>query len=369
MRNIKVINALLIDDDEEDYFLTKMILKKVKSVINLDWEPDYESGLNAVRKNIHDVYLIDYYLENGKTGIDLVKEAIKGGNKKPFLMLTRADNPRTDLVAMREGVSDYLVKGRFDSSSLERAIRYSIRQKKVENELARKNKTLMAFNHMIAHDLKNPLCVMIGFLDLLHEDIGKELPEESKKNLDYIVYYTDSMLKLVEGFLAYAESNRIIKPEQLSLKRLIQTGSEPMKNIISERGVKICSKLKIDECYGDKAMIEQVFQNLIANSIKYCPPQRNPEILIFAEKNDAEKKIQIKFQDNGIGIKEEKIGDVFQAFHRLHGSEFKARGTGVGLATVRRIISSHKGTIEVESEYGRGTVFSITLPMELVDDS
>ncbi|MFC1744886.1 ATP-binding protein, partial [Candidatus Riflebacteria bacterium] len=294
----------------------------------------------------------------------LCRKSIKSGIKKPMIMLTGMDDEKTDIAAMEAGASDYLVKGRFDSDSLERSIRYSIQQKMVENELEQKNNTLKSFNHMVAHDLKNPLGVMIGFLDLMESDIGEKLSENSRKYFDRIVSSTDRMLKLVEGFLAYADSGGEIVQEHLSLENVLTAGLDSLDNVISERGVRIEKTIRADNFLGDKTMITQVFQNLIGNAIKYCPPERNPLIHIFSEEIDAGRILQLKIKDNGIGIKKEKIEDMFQVFKRVHDPRFKAQGSGIGLATVKRIIESHRGMLRVESEFGEGTTFIITLPLQ-----
>lgn len=123
-----VINILLIEDDEDDYILTRSYLTDNERFdFNIDWEHDYGKGLERVKENAHDLYLIDYRL-GSLSGIDLLKEAREAGIAKPMIMLTGQDSYQTDIESMASGASDYLVKGEINNSLLERAIRYNLEQ-------------------------------------------------------------------------------------------------------------------------------------------------------------------------------------------------------------------------------------------------
>lgn len=124
----RVLNILLIEDDEDDYILTRTYLSgNEKFEFKLDWEYDYDKAIERVKKNAHDIYLVDYRL-GSQSGIDLIKQARSHGCTKPMIMLTGQDNYQTDIESMESGASDYLVKGEINSSLLERAIRYNLEQ-------------------------------------------------------------------------------------------------------------------------------------------------------------------------------------------------------------------------------------------------
>lgn len=123
----KVINVALIDDDEEDYILTKDLLSEIElRKYNLDWVPNYEKGLEVIRQNKHDAYLVDYRL-GARDGLELIAQAIAEGSKSPMILLTGQGTLEIDERAMSIGAADYLIKGSFDHSTLDRAIRYAIR--------------------------------------------------------------------------------------------------------------------------------------------------------------------------------------------------------------------------------------------------
>ncbi|CAG1021128.1 putative signaling protein [Methylococcales bacterium] len=128
------IKILLVDDDEDDYFITRELLSEILIwQSELDWVKTYEEALNAIHVKEYDVYLFDYRLEPGKhTGLDLLHEAITHDCKSPAIMLTGQGDYRVDTEAIRAGASDYLIKGQITSSLLEKSIRHAIERKRAE---------------------------------------------------------------------------------------------------------------------------------------------------------------------------------------------------------------------------------------------
>ncbi len=130
-------HVLLIEDDADDYALTKDYLSDIEDdTYELDWVRTYEAGLEAGQRNAHDVILVDYRLGE-RTGLDLVQELTKAGCKAPVIFLTGQRDREIDRAAMRAGAYDYLIKSRIDSSTLERSIRYALDRKRAEEEIAR----------------------------------------------------------------------------------------------------------------------------------------------------------------------------------------------------------------------------------------
>ena len=129
------IRVLLIDDDQEDFFLISDMLAEAENTrFKLAWVKTYEAGLEAICKEEHDVYLLDYFI-GAHNGLGILKKAVEGGCKAPVIFLTAHGNYEIDLEAMEAGASDYLAKGEFTVPILERSIRYSIESKRIEEEL------------------------------------------------------------------------------------------------------------------------------------------------------------------------------------------------------------------------------------------
>ncbi len=133
----KAVTVLLIDDDEEDYHITRDLLKDIKGKrFDIQWASSFESGLALMKRNNHDIFLIDCNL-GAHNGLELLREATGSGCTAPVIMLTGQEDEKTDLEAMKAGAVDYLVKGKIDAALLERSIRYSIERHREKEELRR----------------------------------------------------------------------------------------------------------------------------------------------------------------------------------------------------------------------------------------
>ncbi len=133
--NIHPVKVLLIDDDEEDYILTRYIFDEFKdNQFTLDWLDNYADGLRVLQENRHDIYLVDYRL-GGQTGLELLREAIRSGCTAPVILLTGQGDKETDFQAMKAGAADYLVKSELTAPLLERAIRYSLKHARSLEEI------------------------------------------------------------------------------------------------------------------------------------------------------------------------------------------------------------------------------------------
>jgi putative two-component system response regulator len=131
----KSIKVLLVDDDEDDYVMTRDLIAEIPDQgFDLSWEDTYEGGVKAIGRREHDVYLLDYRLGE-HNGLELLRDVIGRGHRAPMILLTGQGDRDVDLQAMRAGAADYLVKGRIDAAILERSIRYALERKQAEREL------------------------------------------------------------------------------------------------------------------------------------------------------------------------------------------------------------------------------------------
>ncbi|MFC1743983.1 ATP-binding protein [Candidatus Riflebacteria bacterium] len=357
----QTIKALLIDDDETVFKLSQAILEKVDKSIILEWAGSFNEGLSATSAMEYDVFLVDYILDGDNTGIELIQQAIKNGCKKPLIMLTSNRDPKVDRQAMEAGASDFLLKNNLknDAESLVRAIRYSIQQKKTEI-------TLESFNRMVAHDLKNPLSALIGFLQLLGDEVEEKFSDRGKRGFAKVMQSATKMNNLIKSLLNYASSGGKVDKETVILDEIINSALIPLEEEMEKKGSRLERSLQVAKIYADRGLLIQVFNNLFSNALKYSDPQRPPVIVVSAKELATDNKIEITVKDNGMGIKKEKLGGVFQEFTRVHDPRIKTPGHGIGLATVRRIILSHRGEIKVESEFGKGSTFIIFLPLKKI---
>ncbi len=145
MNTAPFIKVLFIEDDEDDFILTRDMLKGIHMWrFELDWIRTYEAGLQAACENRHDVCLLDYRL-GVHTGLELLDAAVAGGCQLPIILLTGMGQPEVDMAAMRAGAADYLVKGRLEANELERTIRYAIERKRAAAQAAFEQARLAVF--------------------------------------------------------------------------------------------------------------------------------------------------------------------------------------------------------------------------------
>ncbi|GAB2668215.1 hypothetical protein GCM10027036_22220 [Flavihumibacter cheonanensis] len=226
------------------------------------------------------------------------------------------------------------------------------------HQLEQKNEELEQFASIAAHDLKEPLRMVGNFMSLLKAKHSSQLDSTALKYVDFAVNGSNRMSQLITDLLDYAKvgSEEVpfesIDPEPMLLDILSLNDS-----LITEKGVKV-SWSKLPSFRGQQTAIKLLFQNLIMNGIKYQEPDHAPVIRITG-KELAENWL-FSIEDNGIGIPAQYHEKIFQVFTRLH-SKDKYSGTGMGLATCKKIVTIHGGRIWVESKEGEGSCFHFTI--------
>ena len=230
--------------------------------------------------------------------------------------------------------------------------------KKYNTELERSNEELEQFAYVASHDLQEPLRMVSSYTQLLERRYKDKLDEDANEFIHYAVDGAKRMQTLINDLLVYSRvGTRGSLFENVKLEEILGVVQLNLKQLIEDTDAKITIG-KIPEINGDKTQLIQLFQNLIANAIKFRKKDIKPEIAIsFSNKND---QLECKIKDNGIGM-DPKYGErIFMIFQRLHHkSEYP--GSGIGLAVCKKIVQRHGGKIWFESEPQKGTVFHFTL--------
>ncbi len=226
-------------------------------------------------------------------------------------------------------------------------------------ELALSNEELYVFSYAASHDLQEPLRSIQNFLETLNKKYKKRLGAEMEEQINSAEDGVTRMYRLITDFLMYSRvgTERAIN-EEVDCNLAIKDAKANLELAIKESKANI-TQFTLPKIYGNFVQITQVFQNLIANAIKY-QGDNTPEIVISAEKKDDMWLFAIK--DNGIGIEQWFSERIFIVFHKLHDHR-KYPGSGIGLALCKRVIEKLKGKIWFESEVGKGTTFFFTLPI------
>ena len=225
-------------------------------------------------------------------------------------------------------------------------------------ELESTNKELEAFTYSVSHDLRAPLRRIDGFAKLLVDEYSAELPDEARHYLGRVRDGARQMGLLVDDLLNLARLGRQdVKLQVAGLSSIVQRVTTSLQRDVEGRDIDWqIQPLPFVEC--DPALIEVVFTNLISNAMKYTRPRAQAVIQVGSIEQDGHPVIYVR--DNGVGFSMKYADKLFGVFQRLHRAE-DFEGTGVGLATVQRILHKHAGTIWAEAELDKGACFYFTL--------
>jgi signal transduction histidine kinase len=362
---LDICRVLLVDDDEDDYIVARDFLSEAELLdFKLTWVDNYDDGLAEIAKNSHDVYLFDFRLGK-ENGLELMQAAIRMGCTKPIILLTGVGDREIDQRAMTLGASDYLVKGKFLSATLlERSILHAIERKMSENrqlklvsELAAVNQELKDFAYIVSHDLKAPLRGIASLADWVQNDYGDRLDDEGRDMLRLMSGRVRRMSDLIDGVLEYSRVGRVKENKtQVNLSRLL---NETIDMIAAPNGIHIAIDSELPTLWVEKTRMQQVFQNLIGNAVKYMG---NPEGEIHIGHSQKDDYWEFYVSDTGMGIEARHFDKVFQIFQTLVPRD-QSESTGVGLAIVKKIVETYGGKISLTSEVGKGSTFWLTLPI------
>jgi PAS domain S-box-containing protein len=470
--NSKLITVLLVDDDEDDYFLTRAYFQDLTHwKFDITWCNTYKNALEHIRSNKYDLYLFDYLLGEN-TGIDLVQEACGMECEEPMILLTGKGDTKIAVEALRLGAADYLIKSELDSEKLERSIRYALERTSVLKALKHSErryrrvfeeskdflfisdldgnildfntsaceltgytvKELRGFNildlveepgfrnqwkaieqqtihdfevrlvakdnekkyclfsaslevddgnlyvqgriydmtarkqsererlfsekmavtgrlvRMLAHEVRNPLTNV----NLSAEQLEMELVDEDQKFYTQIIKRNCTRINDLITQLLQPSSSAEIELVESSVNKVLDEAIATAYDRVQLKRIQVVSQ------YNDADFVlplnvvslQMAFLNLITNAIEAMEEDKG--VLQISSRSVGDT-FQVLFADNGSGISEENIDKIFEPYFTG-----KNNGMGIGLATTMSIIHAHHGRIDVKSEVGVGTTFTIS---------
>lgn len=381
MSQTDTVRVLLVEDDRDDYLLTRDLLADVPGKpFDLDWAADYEAGLEALEHCEHDVCLLDYRL-GARTGLDLLREATVKGCEAAVIFLTGQADPEIDRAAMAAGAVDFLEKDQLNALLLERAIRYAVQQKRHADELERlvaertaelaaANVALKDADHRkdqflatLAHELRNPLAPLRNGLHIMRTAEDATVVEQTRammeRQLGQMVHLIDDLLDVSR----IATGKLELDLQRVELKTVLDSAVETSRPLIEAKAHELTVALPSRPIYvnADLTRLAQVFLNLLNNAATYSKP--SGQIWLSAELEDG--RIAVSVRDTGIGIPAEMLPRVFDMFMQVDRSLERAQGgLGIGLTLVNRLTEMHGGTVEARSAGpGSGCEFIVRLPV------
>jgi light-regulated signal transduction histidine kinase (bacteriophytochrome) len=236
------------------------------------------------------------------------------------------------------------------------------RLRAVAADLARSNAELEHFAYVASHDLQEPLRMVASFTQLLARRYQGKLDEDADEFIGFAVDGARRMQELINDLLTYSRAGtQPLQLQPVDTSQLVDRVVSDLATAIAEARASV-TRDTLPTVLGDATQLRQVFQNLIANGIKFHRPDDTPRVHISATQDHQAWTFGVS--DNGIGIEHQYRERIFALFQRLH-TRADYPGTGIGLAICKKIVERHGGQICVESEPGRGTTFRFTVPMVL----
>jgi signal transduction histidine kinase len=369
MQNVKL---LIIDDDEDDFFLVKDLLADISQTCMLDWASTYEMGQKLLLEDKHDLCLMDYKL-GARDGIELLKFSHEVGFSGPVILLTGVHQIEVDRQALQAGAVDYLVKSKLSAEQLARAIRYALARREVERERVERlkaeaeNRSKSEFLAHLSHELRTPLSAILGFTELL---LNNSNDSENSAHLRIVHRNGKHLLGLLNDILDLSK----IEAGKLELEKQFVVFSAFLTDIyFLMQGAAVDKNLQLRveaphplpvTIYTDPMRLRQVLLNLMGNAIKFT---HQGEVLLKIDWANEGRKNNIRFsvKDSGVGICEETLKVIFEPFVQSKNAQIHPRaGTGLGLTISKQLVERLGGNIQVSSTVGEGSEFSFTLELD-----
>jgi signal transduction histidine kinase/BarA-like signal transduction histidine kinase len=370
--DVKSARILFVEDDEDDYILTVDQLKKLENYnFEIDWVTSRDQALVQLKRNVHDICLLDYQL-GAYTGLDVLNQANQLGSYVPIIMLTGQPNDTLDELALNAGAADFLVKGDVTNARFARAIRYAIsrveiqkaRQRSIDAETESRSKD--RFIAHLSHELRTPLTSILGYAELL---LNSDKANDVQKELSAILNNGKHLLSLLNDMLdlsKIAAGKLLLKPEPIELSSFIADVLTLMQIPASQKGLSLNyagSRTAPKMVFADPTRLRQVIINLIFNAIKFTEIG-GVTLKVHYDPDNHSEQIQFIISDTGVGISQTEIETIFIPFQQIEDVTLKSeQGAGLGLAISNELIRRMDGQISVKSKLGKGSDFIVTLPL------
>lgn len=362
---------LVIDDEEVIRDSCTQALAKVGYVVKSAENAD--KGLELLQSFDPGIVLVDLKMP-GKSGIEVLEEIQAIDPNIIKIVITGFATVSSAIDAMKKGAYDFIPKP-FTPEEIRVIVARGLerRQLLLESEALRleQERTRKNMISLVSHEFRAPLAATIQYLEVILGGMAGDISSEAKEMIERCDIRLREMLELLGRWISLAifDADKLSENfKDINLKDLASESIDVLKSMAEEKNISLIldSPEDLPTIKGNKVSIGEVFNNLISNGIKYNKEGGWVKISL----SEADGYISVTVSDNGMGIDNEHLSKIFDEFYRVDGRRnAPVKGSGLGLSIVKKMVNAHGGTIDLESEIGKGSVFKIDFPKVFESDN
>lgn len=371
----RATRALVIEHNTDDAAALRRQFSQAGALVEVRRADCLEGAFESITTEKPDVVLLDLDLPDCQP-TDSVRSILKKAPHIPVVVLTRNEDEELAVRAVKDGAQDFLFKDGLDIKNLLRSMKYAVQRQELllalhqsrEQQLRLKDELL---SH-VSHELRSPLTCIHQFATILLDGLSDPLTPEQHEYVDIILKGANQLRAMIDDLLEAAsiEAGKLkLELRCVILPEIISQVVEMFRATAASKGIVISAELSHSPMllHADPKRVLQVLLNLVDNALKFTRPGGHVAITARPYKYDENFSV-ISVKDDGCGIRDEALSFVFD---RLFQDELRRRqprkGLGLGLAICKELVSKHGGKIWVESEAGKGSEFSFTMPVFSLD--
>jgi signal transduction histidine kinase len=362
----KRISILLVEDNSGDKrLITEMLAEASNVTFDVKYADRLQAAMEYLGQNRVEVILLDLGLPDSQ-GLETLRKTYAQVSETPIVVLTGLNDEMIGTQAVNEGAQDYLIKGQVDTQLLRRTIRYAIERKQAEERERRLQLQLNLSNRLaslglmvegIAHEINNPLTSVIGFAQML---TFQDIPENTKEDVKTIGDNAQRVADIMKNLLTFAKQQKL-EQTYINVNDIIEATLKMRAYPLGDRNITVTTQLDpaLPSTMADATLLQQAFLNLVINAETAMKLAHGKGSLLIKTALISDT-IQISFTDDGPGIAEANLVHLFDPFFSTRGV---GQGAGLGLSVCYGIITEHNGQIYAKSQLGKGSVFTVELPV------
>jgi len=360
-------NVLVIDDEEMVRNSCAKVLTGEGHVVRSAGTGD--QGISAFKESRPDLVLIDLKMP-GKSGIEVLEELQGEDPDVVKIVITGYATVSSAVDAMKRGASDFIPKP-FSPDELVLIVTRGLEKRRLLLEkkalAAGQEKIRRNMVSLVSHELRAPIAATVQYLEIIMEGMAGEVSAEARDLIRRSDVRLREMLEMIGKWinLAVFDPRKMAEHfEDVSLSEIALKAIDNQRSAADRKKVKITleSQKNLPSITGSRVCLEEIFNNLIGNAVKYNREKGRVVVRIHEQGDD----ICFQVADSGIGIEKENLPRIFDEFYRVDGRRnAPVQGSGLGLAIVKTMVDAHGGVVEVDSEFGKGTSFKVILPKDI----